>query len=388
MSGTYDVLTVPAGTSPLLGSASALPTINDTSATGSTYNLAGTVATYGALDMRGLSRPTTGRDIGNYEVEVTGAGNRPLRRAEVGVVSAAYPNAIQVNTIRQNVSFNQQLTASFGTGSLTWSNLGALPGTLSLSSSGVLSGTVSVMGNYPVSIRVTDANGNYVDTTLSLNVDGISSNANLSNLVLSSGTLSPTFNSNTVSYAATVSSNVTSIQVTPTVAQSNATVKINGTNVASGTASGAIRLQTGMNVITNLVTAQDGTTTKTYTVSVALDDEFNALRKKWRDTLIADVTSSKTTSSINSRAAGYQTTMYGLGGIKVVNAGSGYTTAPTVQITGGGGTGATATATVLAGKVSAVALTSAGTGYTTAPTITLSEGGERGYSICTPCHVE
>ncbi|NCX47804.1 MAG: hypothetical protein EBW82_04170 [Verrucomicrobia bacterium] len=33
LSGTYDVLTVPAGTSPLLGSASALPTINDTSAT-------------------------------------------------------------------------------------------------------------------------------------------------------------------------------------------------------------------------------------------------------------------------------------------------------------------------------------------------------------------
>jgi len=377
LSGTFDILTVPAGASPLLGSASALPTINDTSATGSTYNLAGTVATYGALDMRGLARPSTGQDIGSYEVEATGAGNRPLRRMEVGVVSAAYPNAIQVNTIRQNVSFNQQLTASFGTGSLTWSNLGALPGTLSLSSSGVLSGTVPVMGNYPVSIRVTDANGNYLDTTLTLTVDGVSSNANLSNLALSSGTLSPTFNSNTVSYAATVS-NVASIQVTPTVAQSNSTVKVNGTNVTSGTASGAIRLQTGMNVITNLVTAQDGTSTKTYTVSVLLNDEFNILRGKWRDTLIADVTSSKTTTSINSRAVGYQTNMFGLGGIKVVNAGSGYTTAPTVQITGGGGTGATATATVSAGKVTAITLTSAGTGYTTSPSITLSEGGGSG----------
>jgi hypothetical protein len=213
--------------------------------------------------------------------------------------------------------------------------------------------------------------------TLVISSTAISSNANLSNLVLSSGTLSPTFNSNTVSYAATVS-NVASIQVTPTVAQSNATVKVNGTNVTSGTASGAIRLQTGMNVITNLVTAQDGTSTKTYTVSVLLNDEFNILRGKWRDTLIADVTSSKTTTSINSRAAGYQTTMYGLGGIKVVNAGSGYTTAPTVQITGGGGTGATATATVSAGKVTAITLTSAGTGYTTSPSITLSEGGGSG----------
>jgi hypothetical protein len=159
LSGTYDVLTVPAGTSPLLGSASALPTINDTSATGSTYNLAGTVATYGTLDMRGLGRPSAGRDIGNYELEATGAGNRPLRRMEVGVVSAAYPNAIQVNTIRQNVSFNQQLTASFGTGSLTWSNLGALPGTLSLSSSGVLSGTPLAAleaGTYSVYVSATE----------------------------------------------------------------------------------------------------------------------------------------------------------------------------------------------------------------------------------------
>jgi hyaluronate lyase len=107
-------------------------------------------------------------------------------------------------------------------------------------------------------------------------------------------------------------------------------------------------------------------------------DEFETLRKKWRDTLIADVTSSKTTSSINSRAVLYQTTMYGLAGIKVVNGGTGYTTAPTVAITGGGGTGATATATISAGKVSSIALATSGTGYTTVPTITLSGGGGSG----------
>ena len=110
----------------------------------------------------------------------------------------------------------------------------------------------------------------------------------------------------------------------------------------------------------------------------ATDADFNNLKQKWRDTLIADVTSSKTTSSINSRAVGYQTTMYGLGGIKLVNSGSGYTSEPTVQITGGGGTGAIAAATVSAGKVSAIALASAGTGYTTAPTITLTGGGGSG----------
>jgi hypothetical protein len=174
ISGFYDVLGIPATTSPLLGKASAPPAVNDTSAsvssTGTPFDLAGTVATYGALDMRGFSRPSTGRDIGSYEVEVTGAGNRPLRRAEVGVVAATYPNAIQVNSITQGVAFSQQLTTFFGTGALTWSYTGTLPGPMNLSSSGLLSGTASVPGTYPITIRVTDVNGSYAETNLTLAV--------------------------------------------------------------------------------------------------------------------------------------------------------------------------------------------------------------------------
>src|SRR4030066_645971 len=61
-----------------------------------------------------------------------------------------------------------------------------------------------------------------------------------------------------------------------------------------------------------------------------------------------------------------------LSGFTVQNGGSGYTT-PTVIITGGGGTGATATARVTNGVITAVVLTNAGTGYTTAPTVTISD---------------
>jgi hyaluronate lyase len=115
------------------------------------------------------------------------------------------------------------------------------------------------------------------------------------------------------------------------------------------------------------------------TTTISAADEFDALRIKWREALIADVTSSKTTSSINSRAVGYQTTMlYTITAIKVVNGGSGYTTAPTVQITDGGGTGATATATVSAGKVSAITVVSGGSGYTTTPTVTITGVGGTG----------
>ena len=96
----------------------------------------------------------------------------------------------------------------------------------------------------------------------------ISSNADLSNLILSTGTLSPSFASATTNYTSTVANGITGITVTPTVAEANATIKVNGTTVASGTASANISLSVGSNTITTVVTAQDGTTIKTYTTNV------------------------------------------------------------------------------------------------------------------------
>ncbi len=93
-------------------------------------------------------------------------------------------------------------------------------------------------------------------------------NANLSNLALSSGTLTPAFATATLAYTANVANSVVSITVTPTTADSNATIKVNGTTVASGSASGAIALTVGANTITTVVTAQDGVTFQTYSVLV------------------------------------------------------------------------------------------------------------------------
>ncbi|MEL7623623.1 MAG: S-layer homology domain-containing protein [Clostridiales bacterium] len=95
----------------------------------------------------------------------------------------------------------------------------------------------------------------------------LSSNADLSNIILSSGTLSPTFASGTTSYTANVGNEITNIAVTPTIADSTATVKVNNSEVTSGNQSGAINLNVGTNTITIVVTAQD-TTTKTYTITV------------------------------------------------------------------------------------------------------------------------
>ena len=113
LTGTYDVLAVPATTSPLIGKAAGTPTVNDTSSTSANYDLAGTVSKYAGLDVRGLTRPATGRDIGCYEVEATGTGTRPLRRTEVGVVSTAFPTISGV-TITSGASGTSVITVTGG----------------------------------------------------------------------------------------------------------------------------------------------------------------------------------------------------------------------------------------------------------------------------------
>ncbi len=70
-------------------------------------------------------------------------------------------------------------------------------------------------------------------------------NVNLSALEISSGTLSPSFSVDVTSYSTWEQSTVTSITVTPTAESSTASITVNGTVVASGTASGDIVLAAG-----------------------------------------------------------------------------------------------------------------------------------------------
>jgi len=64
--------------------------------------------------------------------------------------------------------------------------------------------------------------------------------------------------------------------------------------------------------------------------------------------------------------------------LKLTAGGSGYTSAPAVTISGGGGSGATAQAYVTNGTVLGFRMLTLGSGYTSAPTVTLSGGGGTG----------
>jgi len=132
------------------------------------------------------------------------------------------------------------------------------PGALTMAGSGLASNT---SGSLSVS-----SGGELILTV-------VSTDANLSALSLSSGTLSPVFASGTITYTASVSNTTSSITVTPTRNQANATIEVrvnagSYSAVTSGSASGALSLNVGDNTVDVKVTAQDGSTTKTYSITV------------------------------------------------------------------------------------------------------------------------
>ncbi len=96
----------------------------------------------------------------------------------------------------------------------------------------------------------------------------VKANANLANLALSSGTLTPAFVPTTLDYIASVANAISTITITPTTADSSATVTVAGTAVASGSPSAAVALAAGSNNIAVVVTAVDGTTTQTYNLEI------------------------------------------------------------------------------------------------------------------------
>ena len=58
--------------------------------------------------------------------------------------------------------------------------------------------------------------------------------------------------------------------------------------------------------------------------------------------------------------------------ITLTNGGTGYNNVPTISIEGGGGTGATAVATVFSGAITTITITNPGSGFTSNPTITIT----------------
>jgi len=115
----------------------------------------------------------------------------------------------------------------------------------------------------------TDAGGNtvstVVDNSISVTIsDRVSDDADLVMLKINTTELEPAFSPDITDYQATVERQVTDAVVTATSSNLWASVIINGCN----------NLQIGSNLISVLVTAQDGVTTKEYRISVTRRESY------------------------------------------------------------------------------------------------------------------
>uniref|UniRef100_UPI00374DF18E cadherin-like beta sandwich domain-containing protein n=1 Tax=Mucilaginibacter sp. TaxID=1882438 RepID=UPI00374DF18E len=146
----------------------------------------------------------------------------------------------------------------------------ALPAGLSIDqTTGIISGTPTVLSdatNY--TITASNASGSS-SVTISIGVlASVSTDANLTGLTISPGSFSPAFDKARFLYTMDVPYSTTSITLTPTLEDPNATVQIYAHFVTSGTPSLDIPLAPGTNTASVLVFAQDGTTKNVYRVAV------------------------------------------------------------------------------------------------------------------------
>lgn len=136
--------------------------------------------------------------------------------------------------------------------------------------SGGQSAPVSLpVGRTAIPIVVTAGDGTTTQTyTVTVIRAAASDNADLSDLRTNLGVIDPAFAPDQAAYTVTVASDVETLVFTPTAADANATIKVNGVWLASGTPSAPISLAVGVTSVVIVVTSQDETNVRTYTVSI------------------------------------------------------------------------------------------------------------------------
>ena len=193
--------------------------------------------------------------------------NSTNKKASVNIIVASIPvtditvtgaNGTTSVTNGQTLQMSSTILPSNATNnSVSWSTgSSGDTGTATINSNGLLSAT----GVGTVTVTATAKDGSGVSGSESITViSAVSSDADLGDLQVSQGTLSPVFNPDTVSYSDTLDSGTTTIPtVTASTDDSNATEVITQAQDLPGTA-------------TVVVTAQDGTTTKTYTIDFSVE---------------------------------------------------------------------------------------------------------------------
>lgn len=123
-------------------------------------------------------------------------------------------------------------------------------------------------GTNTITIEVTSLDGKSSKTYVVTVNRAVGTNANLKALALSTASLNPVFAAGTLDYSVSVPASTSGIRVRPSSEDRAATITVDGSPVKSGTLSSVRLLNAGRNVIRVVVTAQDGTTSNAYTITV------------------------------------------------------------------------------------------------------------------------
>jgi hypothetical protein len=132
--------------------------------------------------------------------------------------------------------------------------------------SGMAASAALNVGDNNIPVVITSPSDNSTKT-YTVKIHRISNDYKLSNLTSSVGSLSPAFDADVTDYTIDLPYGTSSAKLTPT-ANAFATIKVADVVTASGTASQDLSLQSGDNNIVVNVTAEDGTSTRTYTVNL------------------------------------------------------------------------------------------------------------------------
>jgi len=264
--------------------ASVAGTISSVSLTPTTTNSIATVTVNGTTVTSGSASPNIPLFVGPNTINVVVDSATTESDYTVTITRAASPQAnlslFKISRGTLTPAFSSTTTSytasvANGVSSMTVTPTAAYAGaTIKVNGTTVASGSPSGaiplnVGQNTINTVVTSSDGTVIKTYTLVVTEAVSTNANLSSLKSSRGAYTPSFNPNTTSYTASVVNGVTSTIITPTAAAPNGTIiKVNGTVVASGSPSGAIPLSVGANTINTVVTASDGATTKTYTLTI------------------------------------------------------------------------------------------------------------------------
>jgi formylglycine-generating enzyme required for sulfatase activity len=230
--------------------------------------------------------PNTGSKVNVITIAVTGSDKVTTKTYTVSVTrTAGSSNATLANLVLSegtlSPAFAAATTAYTAEVPYTTTKLTVTPAIAGVDASVKVNGAAVTSGSASaeiallntgstvntITILVTAQDGTQQAYTVNVTRTAVSSNANLSNLTVSAGTLTPDFAAATITYSLTVPYATTALTVTPTAASTLAGTTVNGTSNTSGVESQAVNLSVGENTVQIAVTAQD-TTVKTYTVTV------------------------------------------------------------------------------------------------------------------------